>query len=149
MVDVETGILIRRPRPEVARYAADPGNAPQWYRNIHSAQQLSAGPVETGSRVAFTARFLGRKLSYIYEFLEYVPGEILVMRTVQGPFPMQTTYTWTDEDGGTRMTISNTGSPSGFSRIAGLLMEPMMRRESRKDLQRLKSLLEGSQAARG
>lgn len=149
MVDVETGILIRRPRLEVARYAADPGNAPQWYRNIHSAQNLSGGPVGTGSRVAFTARFLGRRLDYIYEFLEYIPGETLVMRTVQGPFPMQTTYTWTDDDGGTRMTIGNTGSPSGFSRIAGLLMEPMMRRENRKDLQRLKSLLEGSRAAPG
>lgn len=97
--------------------------------------------------MAFTARFLGRRLEYVYEFLEYVPRGTLVMRTVQGPFPMQTVYTWTDDGGGTRRTIANTGSPSGFSRITGLLMEPVMRRENRKDLQRLKSLLEEGQPA--
>lgn len=55
---------------------------------------------------------------------------------------MQTTYTWTDDGGGTRMTLGNSGSPSGFSRLAGLFMAPMMRRENRKDLQKLKSVLE-------
>jgi hypothetical protein len=88
------------------------------------------------------AKFLGRELNYTYEFVEYVPGEKLVMRTDQGPFPMQTTYTWTDDAGGTRMTLGNSGRPSGFSRLAGLVMEPMMRRENRKDLQRLKAILE-------
>lgn len=142
MVNVQTQIHINRPRTEVAEYAANPDNAPQWYVNIHSSQRLTDGPVAPGSQVAFTAKFLGRDLSYTYEFVEYFPGEKLVMRTAQGPFPMQTTYTWTDDDGGTRMTLGNTGSPSGFSRLAGLVMAPMIRRETRKDLQRLKSILE-------
>lgn len=142
MVNVQTQIHINRPRAEVAEYAADPDNAPQWYVNIHSSQRLTDGPIAPGSQVAFTAKFLGRELSYTYEFVEFVPGEKLVMRTAQGPFPMQTTYTWTDDDGGTRMTLGNTGSPSGFSRLAGLVMAPMIRRETRKDLQRLKSILE-------
>ena len=143
MVNVLTEIVINRPRAEVAEYAANPDNAPKWYVNIHSSQRLSPGPLDTGSRVAFTAKFLGRELKYTYEFVEYVPGEKLVMRTAQGPFPMQTTYTWTDDDGGTRMSLRNSGSPSGFSRLAGLVMEPMIRRENRKDLQKLKSMLEG------
>ena len=143
MVNVQTEILIRRPRAEVAEYASDPDNAPQWYENIHRSQRLTPGPVAVGSRVAFIARFLGKELNYTYEFVEYVPGEKLVMRTAQGPFPMQTTYTWTDDDGGTRMTLGNSGSPSGFSRLAGLFMAPMIRRETRKDLQKLKSILEG------
>ncbi len=145
MVDVQTGILINRPRLEVAEYAANPDNAPKWYVNIDKSQRLTDGPIGTGSKVAFTARFMGRELNYTYEFVDYVPGEKLVMRTAQGPFPMQTTYTWTDEGGGTRMTLGNTGKPSGFSKLAGALMEPMIRRETRKDLQKLKSILEGQQ----
>ena len=145
MVNVQTEILIRRPRAEVAEYASDPDNAPQWYVNIDRSQRLTPGPVAVGSRVAFIARFLGKELNYTYEFVEYVPGEKLVMRTAQGPFPMQTTYTWADDDDGTRMTLGNSGSPSGFSRLAGLFMAPMIRRETRKDLQRLKSILEGRQ----
>jgi hypothetical protein len=141
-VNVQTDILINRPRAEVAGYAADPDNAPKWYVNIHKSQRLTPGPVGTGTKVAFTARFLGRELNYTYELMDCVPGERLVMRTAQGPFPMQTTYTWTDDDGGTRMTLGNTGSPSGFSKLAGLVMAPMMRRETRKDLKKLKSILE-------
>ena len=143
MVNVQTQIHIDRPRTEVSDYAANPDNAPKWYVNIHKSQRLTTGPVGMGSKVAFTAKFLGRELNYTYEFVEYVPGEKLVMRTAQGPFPMQTTYTWTDDDGGTRMSLGNTGSPSGFSKLAGLVMAPMIRRETRKDLQKLKSILEG------
>ena len=146
MVNVETEILIRRPRDEVAEYAANPDNAPQWYQNIHSSQRLTAGPIDVGSKVAFTAKFMGRDLSYTYEFVEYVPGQKLVMRTAQGPFPMQTTYTWSEISGGTRMTLGNTGQPSGFSRLAGLLMPPMIRRATRKDLHKLKSILEAGPA---
>jgi uncharacterized protein YndB with AHSA1/START domain len=146
MVDVQTGILIRRPREQVADYASNPDNAPQWYDNIHTSQRLTTGPIDVGSKVAFTARFLGRDLDYTYEFVEFVPGERLVMRTAQGPFPMQTTYSWTDADGGTLMTLGNTGQPSGFSRLAGLFMAPMIRRATRKDLLKLKSILEAGAA---
>ena len=146
MVNVETEILIRRPREEVAEYAANPDNAPKWYDNIHSSQRLTAGPIDVGSKVAFTAKFMGRELNYTYEFVEYVPGEKLVMRTAQGPFPMQTTYTWAETGDGTRMTLGNSGQPSGFSRLAGLLMPPMIRRATRKDLHKLKSILEAGAA---
>jgi uncharacterized protein YndB with AHSA1/START domain len=148
MVNVQTEILIRRQRDEVAEYAANPDNAPQWYDNIHSSQRLTTGPIDVGSKVAFTAKFLGRDLNYTYEFIEYVPGEKLVMQTAQGPFPMQTTYTWAEVIGGTRMTLGNTGQPSGFSQLAGWFMAPMIRRATRKDLHKLKSILE-SDAATG
>lgn len=64
------------------------------------------------------------------------------MRTSQGPFPMQTTYTWRDSGGGTLMTLRNNGQPRGFSVAAGALMAPMMRRAMRKDLVKLKEIME-------
>jgi uncharacterized membrane protein len=143
MVDVKTDIIIDMPRNAVADYAGNPENAPEWYTNIKSATWQTPPPLATGSRLAFSAQFLGRTLDYVYEIVELVPGARLVMRTSQGPFPMQTTYTWTDAgEGSTRMTLRNTGRPSGFSAVAGLLMGPMMRRAMRKDLARLKELLE-------
>ena len=142
MVNVQTEILIRRPREIVARYASDPDNAPAWYVNIRSAQWQTPRPLAVGSRVAFTARFLGRNLDYIYEISELVPGYKLTMRTSQGPFPMRTSYSWSDENGATLMTLRNTGEPSGFSALAGIFMAPMMRRAMRKDLANLKKILE-------
>ena len=91
MVDVMTEIEIARPREEVAAYASDPDNAPRWYRNIEAVQWETPPPLAIGSRIAFVARFLGRRLSYTYEVREHVPGERFVMSTSEGPFPMETT----------------------------------------------------------
>lgn len=144
MVDVLTEAVIARPRAEVAAYAADPDNAPQWYENIRSAEWVTAPPLAVGSRVAFVAHFLGRRLAYTYEMIDHVPGERLVMRTAEGPFPMETTYTWADTpEGHTRMTLRNQGEPAGFSRLVAPLMARAMRRANRKDLAALKALLEG------
>jgi uncharacterized membrane protein len=142
-VDVLTEIVIDRPRERVAAYAGDPSNAPQWYVNIKSVEWKTPPPLAVGSRVAFVARFLGRRLAYTYDFVEWVPGVRLVMRTAEGPFPMETTYTWESADEGrTRMALRNRGEPAGFSKIVGPLMAAAMRRANQKDLARLKALLE-------
>lgn len=142
-VDVITETVINRSRDEVAGYAADPTNAPEWYENIESVEWKNGPPVRVGSRMAFVAHFLGRRLGYTYEVIELVPGERLVQRTEEGPFPMETTYTWESVgDLKTRMTLRNRGEPSGFSKVGAPLMEAAMRRANRKDLARLKKILE-------
>jgi uncharacterized protein YndB with AHSA1/START domain len=142
-VDVNTEIVIDRPCVEVAAYAADPSHAPDWYTNIESVTWRSEPPVRVGSTMDFVARFLGRRLAYTYEVVDLVPGERLVMRTAQGPFPMETTYTWQPVDGGrTRMTLRNRGEPAGFGRIAAPVMAAAMRRANEKDLAALKRILE-------
>jgi uncharacterized protein YndB with AHSA1/START domain len=142
-VDVVTEVEIDRPRGEVAAYAADPDNATSWYENIERVEWETERPLALGSRIAFVARFLGRRLAYTYEIRELDPGERLVMSTADGPFPMETAYTWTDtEGGGTRMTLRNRGEPSGFSRVAAPMMTSAVRRANRKDLGRLKEILE-------
>jgi uncharacterized membrane protein len=142
-VDVQTDIVIDRPRAEVAAYAADPSHAPDWYVNIDSVEWLTEPPVQVGSRLAFVARFLGRRLAYRYEIVELVARERLVMRTAEGPFPMETTYTWRAEgDDRTRMTLRNRGEPAGFSTLMSPFMARAMRRANRKDLAALKARLE-------
>lgn len=142
-VDVISEIEIRRPRTEVAAYAADPAHAPEWYVNIDSVDWKTPPPARLGSRVAFMARFLGRTLHYTYEIVELTPGERLVMRTAQGPFPMETSYEWSSvSDSETRMTLRNRGMPAGFSALMAPFLSLAMRRANRKDLLRLKSLLE-------
>ncbi len=143
MVDVVTETVIGRSANEVAAYAADPDNAPLWYANIESATWESEPPLDVGTRVAFVARFLGRRLSYTYEIVDYQPGERLVMRTAQGPFPMETTYTWeTAGPDSTLMTLRNRGEPAGFSKVVAPVMTGAIQRANQKDLARLKQILE-------
>jgi uncharacterized membrane protein len=142
-VDVVTEITIARPADVVAAYAADPSNAPVWYANIVSVTWETSPPLRPGSRVAFTARFLGRRLAYTYEITDFSPGQRLVMRTAQGPFPMETIYTWqATDDGSTRMTLRNRGEPAGFPKVTAPLMTMAMKRAMRKDLRGLKAILE-------
>ncbi|HEX2295727.1 MAG TPA: SRPBCC family protein [Actinomycetota bacterium] len=142
-VDVLTEVVIERPRAGVAAYASDPDNATAWYRNIRSVEWRSPKPLGVGTRVAFVARFLGRTIAYTYEVKEWVPGERFVMATSEGPFPMETTYAWSDEpSGGTRMTLRNRGRPSGFGSVAAPLMARAMRRANEVDLKSLKKILE-------
>ena len=142
-VDVRTEIEIDRPRSEVAAYAADPDNATAWYENIKAVEWKSAKPLSVGSRIAFVAEFLGRRIAYTYTVKELVPGERLVMSTAEGPFPMETTYTWEDTSAGrTSMTLRNRGEPSGFSKVAAPIMARAMRRANTKDLARLKAIVE-------
>ena len=142
-VDVVTETEIARARGEVAAYAADPDHATDWYANIASVTWETPPPLVVGSRLRFVAQFLGRELAYTYEVREHVPGERVVMSTAEGPFPMRTTYTWVDtEGGGTLMTLRNAGSPSGFARIGAPAMALAMRRANRADLARLKDILE-------
>jgi uncharacterized membrane protein len=144
-LNVTTEIIIDRPSAEVAAYAGDPTDAPEWYANIKSIEWQTPPPLQVGSRLDFVAQFLGRRLAYTYEVVELEPGERLVMRTAQGPFPMETTYTWEPLDADrTRMTLRNRGQATGFAKITAPAMAASVRRANQRDLTRLKALLEST-----
>jgi hypothetical protein len=144
-VDVTTDLVIARPRDVVAAYAIDPNHAPNWYANIKRVDWRTSPPLRVGSRIDFVAHFLGRRLAYTYEIVQLVAGERLVMRTAQGPFPMETIYTWQSlGPDSTRMTLRNRGEPSGFSRVLAPVLASAIRRANRKDLAALKKVLESN-----
>jgi hypothetical protein len=126
---------------EVAAYASDPSNAPEWYAKIAGVEWKTEPPLRVGTEAAFVARFLGRTLRYTYEVVEHTPTS-LVMRTTEGPFPMETSYQYEETAEGTRMTLRNRGTPTGFGRIVRPFIGAAMRRSTRKDLKALKARLE-------
>jgi Polyketide cyclase / dehydrase and lipid transport len=142
-VDVTSEIEIAAPRAQVAAYAADPDSAAEWYENIKSVEWLTPPPLAVGAQIAFVATFLGRRIAYTYEVREHAPGERFVMSTAEGPFPMETTYTWADAaDGGTLMSLRNRGEPAGFAKVTAPVMARAIRRANGKDLERLKAIVE-------
>lgn len=144
-VDVLTEIVIERPPAAVGAFAADPDNAPKWYSNIKSVEWKTEPGIRVGAKVAFVAQFMGRRLAYTYEITDFMPGKRLVMRTAEGPFPMETSYVWEPVSAGsTKMSLRNRGTPSGFSLLMQPFMSAAMRSANRKDLASLKALLEAS-----
>jgi uncharacterized protein YndB with AHSA1/START domain len=153
-VNVKTEISISAPIEKVFAFASEPDNAPKWYVNIHSSVRLpsvKAGlappALAIGSHIAFKAKFLGKELSYTYEIKELVQNKKLVMATANGPFPMETTYLFEKTDNGqTKMTLINRGTPSGFSKLFAPIMSMAMRKANTKDLILLKQILEKENA---
>ena len=143
MIDVSTEIDINCSRDRVAEYSANPDNAPKWYVNIKAAKWRTPRPLKVGSQIVFKAKFLGKSLVYIYEISEYAAEQKMVMKTIMGPFPMETIYTWRSIDGNiTRMSLQNRGNPGGLSRLLTPLLSIAIRKANNKDLQRLKQIIE-------
>ncbi len=142
-VDVTTFTDITCPLAKVAAFSADPDHAPLWYKNIKSIVWKGSKHLGPGGKMDFVANFLGRRLAYTYEIVEWVPSQKLVMRTADGPFPMETTYTWQAlSPDVTRMTLRNAGHPTGFSAFTAPFMQWAMAKANKKDLAALKKLLE-------
>jgi len=143
-IDVVSEIEIALPREQVAEFAADPVNAMRWRQIFEEVEPEHAGPPAVGWRIVFVSKVLASKLTYTYEVVEHLPGERLVMRTEDGPFPVETTYAWEDADGGgTRMTLQTNGEPKKHStKLAVRLMAKAMRKADAKDLAKLKAVLE-------
>ena len=133
--DVLTAIEINRPRSEVADYVSNPENATAWYQNINKAEMKSPKPLSAGSEIAFEAEFMDKTLEYTYQVTEYTPGESLVMSSTSGPFPMETSYRFSDTPaGGTKVELRNVAQDPDMATVIEI--------ENRQDLARLKSILE-------
>lgn len=142
-VDVTTEISIDVPLTAVYQFTVNPDNAPLWYENIKTVQWENEPPVQIGSRITFSAQFLGRTLKCTYEIVDLAVEQLLVMRASQGPFPMETTYIWQSLNPYlTPMTLRNRGQPSGFTRTLQPFLQLAMKKANRKDLHRLKTVLE-------
>ncbi len=142
MVDVITQIIINKSLNEVSAFACNPDNAPLWYVNIKSVEWKTEKPLKLNSQIAFVAHFMGKKLSYTYEIVEMNENKF-AMRTAEGPFPMETTYTFKKINNNiTEMSLRNCGNPTGFSKFFAPFMSMMMRNVNMKDLKKLKSILE-------
>lgn len=151
-MDVTAATTFDAPRTLVAAVAGDPDQAMRWYANIRSVQWEGDPVLQEGARVDFVARFLGRRLAYTYEIVDLVPDERLVMRTDDGPFPMETTYTWWDEEEvegrpRTGMSLRNAGRPKAMTTLASGAVTLGMKRAMRRDLERLRLVLREEQDA--
>src|ERR1700756_4273590 len=137
-IDVSARELIGANREEVAAYATDPLNDPEWIGGIRDARWLTDPPLRVGSRVARVARFMGRRIEYVLEVVEHDPGRLVAMRSVRAPFPMEVTYRFDDAGDGCRASIEIGGEAGGIYRAMGPLMAPIVRRSIARDLSNLR-----------
>lgn len=140
--DIQTEVLIRRPRTQVAAFMFDPQNDAIWTTGIVDVRPLTDGRLRTGSKVERTSKFLARQFVYQYEVVD-ADGDRFVLMRVDEPFPMQIRYELEDSPDGTIARIHAKGDAGGFYRLAAPLLNRMARRSMTNDLEMLKEYLEG------
>ena len=144
--DVRVETVVAQPRTMVARYMTDWRNEPVWMKAISESQLVTAEPFGVGARVRRVASFLGKRVEYVNEVVEYDPDARLVMRSVEAPFPMTVTYEFEDADRGTRIRIRAQGDAGCFYRLAAPILSLAVRRAIEKDLANVKKALEATPA---
>ncbi len=78
-IDISAEITIGRPRAEVAAFVMDPANDTAWIGGITESRRVTEGRIGVGSKVARTAKFLGRALIFVNEVTGVEEYRLLAM----------------------------------------------------------------------
>jgi hypothetical protein len=138
--DVRVEVLIARPPEDVAAVMFDPSHDAEWTSGVVASRQVTEGPLRPGSVVERDVTFAGRSFTYRYEVIA-ADATSLELR-VERPFPMAVTYRLDEVTDETMASIHARGDAGGFFKVAGPLLNGMVRRNITKDLAALKDLVE-------
>jgi hypothetical protein len=142
-IDVTAKISIKCPQKIVAAYAFDPANDPSWIGGIQEANIITGECVMLGTQVKRTAIFMGKTIEYVLEVTKFDTDHLIEMRSVKSPFPMVVRYQFDAiSNDNTLAAITVRGSSKGFFRIADFLMALMVKNNIRRDVRRLKKIME-------
>ncbi len=142
MIEHTATVHLNRPVEQVFAFVSDTHNLHTWQSNLIESQQLSAGPIQAGTRIREVRR-LGRRPSQIEaEMTVFEVNKRFATQTVTKPSVM-VSYEFEAEDGGTRLTYTFTMLTHGMMWLLQPLIAGAIKRQTRSDFQRLKHVLKG------
>jgi hypothetical protein len=143
MVDVSTEIIINLPKEKVTEFASDPSNVPNWCTHIKSVEWNNDAPLRAGVKLVFNEQIMRRPHKQVYEVVEIIPGQKVIMKSQSNNMRMETTVAWQAiNENTTCMTLRNRGIPVAFSKPIAPLLKLAIRKASRRNLKQLKRVLE-------
>jgi uncharacterized protein YndB with AHSA1/START domain len=151
MIRVEESVEINRPVEEVFSYTSNPENFPQWAATVKEVRQDAPerGPLREGGRFMATQKALGRSFEAPFEIIDYEPNRRYVQRGTE-EHPVAVTMVFAYEplsSDGTRFRTRIETEPGGFFGLVGPVLERVIKRQMRTNLETLKALLEGREEA--
>lgn len=149
LVDVASTIVILRPVLVVAAFVGDPMNLPLWWGETVGVEPRESAALKVGDHfVVVAAPIGGHRPRYEYVVADHVPGASLVLRSVDGPFPMEVGCSWSPvPNGSTRMTLRRACEPKGLRRLLHRSVAAALASTNVNDLDRLRvALCDGATA---
>ena len=142
---IDETVVIARPHGEVFDFLMLAENLPRWDSSMLECAQVGDGPVTVGTRYRGASKILGRRIEWITEVVEFVPGVRAVSRSVAGPLSFTVSYEVSASPAGATVRY-RLAAESGLDGAFGRAMEPIVQRAQTKvvraNLGTLASLLE-------
>lgn len=127
---VEQTFSVSRPPEIVFDYLANPSNVPDWQTSKTSVEQLTDGPPGLGTRVRErTKPPFGTEFEQLVEFTEFDRPRRIRVHIVEGPYPIDGTWSFELDGAGTRVNFTADGELHGAMRIVQPLMKRLLARQ--------------------
>jgi uncharacterized protein YndB with AHSA1/START domain len=122
---VEQTFAVSRPPEVVFDYLTNPSNLADWQTSKMSVEQLTDGAPRLGTRVRERTKPPGGKeFEQIVEFTEFDRPMRVHMHIVEGPYPIDGTWSFEPEGDGTRVRFVAEGQLRGMMRV----LQPVAKR---------------------
>jgi hypothetical protein len=142
---IDETVVIARPPGEVFDFLMLAENLPRWDSSMLECAQIGDGAVTVGTRYRGASKILGRRIEWVTEVVELVPGIRAVSRSVAGSLSFTVSYEVSAAPAGTTLRY-RLAADSGLDGAFGRAMEPIVQRAQTKVVQAnlgaLASLLE-------
>jgi len=111
-------------------YMTDPRNLRAWQTSKTRVEPLTAGSPRQGFRVREWTKLPGRKeFEQVVEFAQFERPRRLHVHIVEGPYPVDGTWSFAPAAGGTRVDFVAEGELRGAMRLAGPIVRRVMDRQ--------------------
>lgn len=141
MIQHEVTVHVGRPVEQVFAFLMDMSKLTSWQANLVKSEQLTEGPLRTGSRFREVRR-IGKQESEIQgEITALEPNKRLETRTVTQPLA-RVSYLLEPEHGGTRLTYKFALVINGWMRLLEPMIASSIKKDTAADFGRLKRILE-------
>ena len=133
---------IKRPVDEVFAYTTEAKSWPKWQSIIMEAEQTSQGSVRVGTTFKGTSRMMGLSMKWTAKVTEYEPNRKWAKNITCGSMIIEEHVTYDPIEGRIKFTIVYDMKVGGFLKLFSPMVVSSMRKETKKSLSNLKSILE-------
>jgi hypothetical protein len=146
MVEFEESVVINRPVPEVFAFVSDLENDPPWTKST-AVRRTSQGPIGVGTTFVQEARFLGLRLHLSCVVVGYEADHSMTVEATAGPLSLDSIRAVEPVgENASKVTASGGGRARGVLRFAERPLAALGAHQLRRQLGRLKQVLEGPTA---
>jgi len=141
MIQHQVTIHINRPVEQVFAFLADSKNLRTWQSDLVENKQLTEGSIGVGTRFREVRRTGPRQSEIQAEITDFELNKYFATKTLTKP-QVTVSYTFENENGGTRLTYKFVMITSGFMRLLEPLIASSIKKDSDSDYEKLKHILE-------